>query len=158
MNVSSPIKTVLVPIASPSSSVFYLGGSVEFSNLSFSPDLADPTSPQFRLQSEALSHYVSISIHNGLPAVLSNKAGLAVISLECGRSPETTQGRCSPLALSNAKPARSAAPVVRSYLIVTLLNVNRVLSTAPPSFRPLRGPLKCKASCNWSPARCEAAR
>ncbi|XP_056594957.1 suppressor of tumorigenicity 14 protein homolog [Triplophysa dalaica] len=45
--------------SSPSSSVFYLGGSVEFSNLSFTSDLADPTSPQFRLQSEALSHYFS---------------------------------------------------------------------------------------------------
>lgn len=55
-----------VPIASPSLSVFYLGGSIEFSNLSFSPDLADPSSTQFRLQSQALSHYVSINIHNSL--------------------------------------------------------------------------------------------
>nr|XP_055038671.1 suppressor of tumorigenicity 14 protein isoform X1 [Misgurnus anguillicaudatus] len=45
--------------SSSSSSVFYLGGSVEFSNLSFSPDLADPTSTQFHLQSQALSHYFS---------------------------------------------------------------------------------------------------
>ncbi|XP_048030001.1 suppressor of tumorigenicity 14 protein homolog [Megalobrama amblycephala] len=45
--------------SSPSPSVFYLGGSIEFSNLSFSPDLADPSSTQFRLQSQALSHYFS---------------------------------------------------------------------------------------------------
>ncbi|XP_016359176.1 suppressor of tumorigenicity 14 protein homolog isoform X1 [Sinocyclocheilus anshuiensis] len=45
--------------SSPSLSVFYLGGSIEFSNLSFSPDLADPSSTQFRLQSQALSHYFS---------------------------------------------------------------------------------------------------
>lgn len=148
ISVSSPNITLLVPIASPSSSVFYIGGSVEFSNLSFTPDLADPTSPQFRLQSEALSHYVRINIHSGLSVLLSNKAGVSVISLECGRSLETTQGRCSPLALSNAKSARSAVPVVRSYLIATLLNVNQLLTTALLSLQPLRGPLKCKASCN----------
>ncbi|RXN34658.1 suppressor of tumorigenicity 14 -like protein [Labeo rohita] len=110
--------------SSPLLSVFYLGGSIEFSNLSFSPDLADPSSTQFRLQSQALSHYRPL------------------------------KERCSALALSNAKSARAAGPVVRSSLIVTLLNVKQAL----PSLRPLRGPLKCKASCNRSPARCEAVR
>ncbi|KAM9436744.1 suppressor of tumorigenicity 14 protein homolog isoform 1-T1 [Clarias gariepinus] len=46
-------------VSSPSSTVFFLGGSVEFSNLSFSPELADPSSTQFHLQSQALSHYFS---------------------------------------------------------------------------------------------------
>ncbi|XDV47494.1 hypothetical protein PO909_017108 [Leuciscus waleckii] len=110
--------------SSPSPSVFYLGGSIEFSNLSFSPDLADPSSTQFRLQSQALSHYRPL------------------------------KERCSPLALSDAKSARAAGPVVRSSLIVTLLNVKQAL----PSLRPLRGPLKCKASCNRSSARCEVVR
>lgn len=43
----------------PPSSVFFLGGSVEFPNLSFSSELTDSTSPQFRLQAQALNHYVS---------------------------------------------------------------------------------------------------
>ncbi|XP_071026932.1 suppressor of tumorigenicity 14 protein homolog [Oncorhynchus clarkii lewisi] len=44
---------------SPPPSVFYLGGSVEFPNISFSLDLTDPASPQFRLQAQALSLYFS---------------------------------------------------------------------------------------------------
>lgn len=32
---------------------------MEFPNLSFSSELADSTSPQFRLQAQALNHYVS---------------------------------------------------------------------------------------------------
>lgn len=46
-------------LSSPPSSVFFLGGSVEFPNLSFSLELSDSTSPQFRLQAQALNHYVS---------------------------------------------------------------------------------------------------
>ncbi|CAL8294422.1 unnamed protein product [Lota lota] len=42
--------------ASPSPG-FLIGGSVEFPNLSFSLDLADSASPQFRLQAQTLSHY-----------------------------------------------------------------------------------------------------
>ncbi|XP_046879507.1 suppressor of tumorigenicity 14 protein homolog [Hypomesus transpacificus] len=45
--------------SSPPPSVFYLGGSVEFPNLSFSLDLTDPASPQYHLQTQALSHYFS---------------------------------------------------------------------------------------------------
>lgn len=45
--------------AAPPSSVFFLGGSVEFPNLSFSSELTNSTSPQFRLQTQALNHYVS---------------------------------------------------------------------------------------------------
>lgn len=45
--------------APPPSTVFFLGGSVEFPNLSFSSELADSTSPQFRLQAQALNDYVS---------------------------------------------------------------------------------------------------
>ncbi|XP_053716301.1 suppressor of tumorigenicity 14 protein homolog [Synchiropus splendidus] len=41
------------------SSVFYLGGSVELTNLSFSSELANSSSPQFHLQAQALNHYFS---------------------------------------------------------------------------------------------------
>ena len=51
------------PSASPSPG-FLIGGSVEFPNLSFSLDLADSASPQFHLQAQALSQYVS---RNDLP-------------------------------------------------------------------------------------------
>ncbi|XP_028972182.2 suppressor of tumorigenicity 14 protein homolog [Esox lucius] len=44
---------------SPPPSVFYLGGSVEFTNTSFTLDLADPASPQFRLKAQAASRYLS---------------------------------------------------------------------------------------------------
>lgn len=53
----SHISTSFCP--APPSSVFFLGGSVEFPNLSFSSELTDSTSPQFRLQAQALNHYVS---------------------------------------------------------------------------------------------------
>ncbi|XP_034003479.1 suppressor of tumorigenicity 14 protein homolog [Trematomus bernacchii] len=46
-------------LASPPSSVFFLGGSVEFPNLSFTSELTDSSSPQFRLQAQALNHYFS---------------------------------------------------------------------------------------------------
>ncbi|XP_026217650.1 suppressor of tumorigenicity 14 protein homolog [Anabas testudineus] len=46
-------------LTSPPSSAFYIGGSVEFPNLSFSSELTDPTSPRFRLQARALNHYFS---------------------------------------------------------------------------------------------------
>lgn len=52
----------LASTVSPSSTVFFLGGSVEYSNLSFSPELADPSSAQFQIQSQALNPYVSIHI------------------------------------------------------------------------------------------------
>lgn len=146
---------VPVPAASPSPSVFYLGGSIEFSNLSFSPDLADPSSTQFRLQSQALSHYVSINIHNSFSVPPSTTKPVSPWSLRNAAALQRPlKERCSPLALSDAKSARAAGPVVRSSLIVTLLNVKQAL----PSLRPLRGPLKCKASCNRSSARCEAVR
>ncbi len=144
-----------VPAASPSLSVFYLGGSIEFSNLSFSPDLADPSSTQFRLQSQALSHYVSINIHNSLsvpPSATKPVSSWSLWNVAVLQRP--LKERCSALALSNAKSARAAGPVVRSSFIVTLLNVNQALL----SLRPLHGPLECKASCNRSPARCEVAR
>lgn len=34
------------------------------------------------------------------------------------------------------------------------LDVKQAASGAPPSFRPLRGPLECKAGCNWSLSWC----
>lgn len=45
--------------AAPPSSVFFIGGSVEFPNLSFTSELADSASPQFHLQAQALDNYVS---------------------------------------------------------------------------------------------------
>ncbi|KAJ8413192.1 hypothetical protein AAFF_G00091880 [Aldrovandia affinis] len=44
--------------ASGDDGVFYLGGSVEFTNQSFSMELSDPASPQFHLQVQAVSPYV----------------------------------------------------------------------------------------------------
>lgn len=61
----------------PPCSVFFLGGSVEFPNLSFSSELADFTSPQFRLQAQALNHYVSGT------AILSVTASPLNDTLEC---------------------------------------------------------------------------
>lgn len=61
----------------PPCSVFFLGGSVEFPNLSFSSELADSTSPQFRLQAQALNHYVSGT------AILSVTASPLNDTLEC---------------------------------------------------------------------------
>ncbi|XP_063063576.1 suppressor of tumorigenicity 14 protein homolog [Engraulis encrasicolus] len=52
--------------SSPRSSVFYLGGSVEFPNLTFTPELAEPSSPQYRLQCQALRHYFS-ELYNSTP-------------------------------------------------------------------------------------------
>ncbi|KAM7390504.1 hypothetical protein PAMA_008589 [Pampus argenteus] len=56
---TAAIALTLHYLTSQSSSVFFLGGSVEFSNLSFSSELTDSTSPQFRLQAQALNHYFS---------------------------------------------------------------------------------------------------
>ncbi|XP_064187903.1 suppressor of tumorigenicity 14 protein isoform X1 [Anguilla rostrata] len=53
------ITLILFLFASPPYAVFYLGGSVEFRNQSFAPELTDPTSPRFQLQVEALSPYFS---------------------------------------------------------------------------------------------------
>ncbi|KAM4606089.1 suppressor of tumorigenicity 14 protein homolog [Polymixia lowei] len=57
--VTAAVALTLHFLTSPPTSVFYLGGSVEFANLSFSLDLADSTSTQFRLQAQALNHYFS---------------------------------------------------------------------------------------------------
>lgn len=101
-----------VSTASPSSTVFFLGGSVEFSNLSFSPELADPSSTQFQLRSQDLSPYVSIHtcIHN------SCSVGFDVISLECSEPPESTLHWSMPLAGSDVKSARATPLVVRCAL------------------------------------------
>ncbi|XP_071341324.1 suppressor of tumorigenicity 14 protein homolog [Trachinotus anak] len=56
---TAAIALTLHYLTSPPSSVFFLGGSVEFPNLSFSSELTDSTSPQFRLQAQALDHYFS---------------------------------------------------------------------------------------------------
>ncbi|MED6247317.1 hypothetical protein ATANTOWER_024508 [Ataeniobius toweri] len=56
---TAAITLALNYLTSPPCSVFFLGGSVEFPNLSFSLELTDPTSLQFRLQAQALDHYVN---------------------------------------------------------------------------------------------------
>ncbi|XP_022050813.2 suppressor of tumorigenicity 14 protein homolog isoform X1 [Acanthochromis polyacanthus] len=56
---TAAIALTLHYLTSPPCSVFFLGGSVEFPNLSFSSELTDSTSPQFRLQAQALNHYFS---------------------------------------------------------------------------------------------------
>ncbi|XP_034718683.1 uncharacterized protein LOC117938269 [Etheostoma cragini] len=73
---------------SPPSSVFFLGGSLEFPNLSFSSELTDSTSPQFRLQAQALNHYFSelydsspwssYYLHSGITAFSEGAEGLNV--------------------------------------------------------------------------------
>ncbi|XP_040023748.2 suppressor of tumorigenicity 14 protein homolog [Gasterosteus aculeatus] len=75
-------------LASPPSSVFFLGGSVEFPNLSFSSELTDSTSPQFRLQARALNRYFtelyesspwsSYYLHSGITAFSEGAEGLNV--------------------------------------------------------------------------------
>lgn len=78
--------------AAPPSSVFFLGGSVEFPNLNFSSELMDSTSPQFRLQAQALNHYVSGMVdssidYNPLPVSFTppsqNNTALLLIILFC---------------------------------------------------------------------------
>ena len=54
-------------LPAPPCSVFFLGGSVEFPNLSFSSELTDSSLPQFRLQAQALNHYVSETVSSSLP-------------------------------------------------------------------------------------------
>ncbi|XP_067434480.1 suppressor of tumorigenicity 14 protein homolog isoform X1 [Thunnus thynnus] len=56
---TAAIALTLHYLTSLPSSVFFLGGSVEFSNLNFSSELTDSTSLQFRLQAQALNHYFS---------------------------------------------------------------------------------------------------
>ncbi|XP_029385524.1 uncharacterized protein LOC115061354 [Echeneis naucrates] len=53
----APVLNLYHTSPAPPSSVFFLGGNVEFPNLSFSLELTDSTSPQFRLQAQALNHY-----------------------------------------------------------------------------------------------------
>lgn len=67
MRVSVPDLNSSSPSSSgtaPPSSVFFIGGSVEFPNLSFTSELADSASPQFHLQAQALDNYVSGSVDN----------------------------------------------------------------------------------------------
>ncbi|KAF6727343.1 Suppressor of tumorigenicity 14-like protein [Oryzias melastigma] len=56
---AAAVALTLHHLTPPPRSVFFVGGSVEFPNLSFSSELADSTSPQFGLQVQALKHYFS---------------------------------------------------------------------------------------------------
>lgn len=69
---TAPVSDLYLSSPAPPSSVFFLGGSVEFPNLSFSSELTDPTSPQFRLQAQALNHYVSATVDLSVNAFTVN--------------------------------------------------------------------------------------
>ncbi|XP_072306526.1 uncharacterized protein [Eucyclogobius newberryi] len=83
---------------SPPSSVFFLGGCVEFTNLSFSSELVDSTSARFRLQAQALSHYFSelykstpwstYYLGSGITAFSEGAAGLNVFYWSKFSAPE----------------------------------------------------------------------
>ncbi|MEQ2222984.1 hypothetical protein ILYODFUR_032132 [Ilyodon furcidens] len=85
---TAAITLALNYLTSPACSVFFLGGSVEFPNLSFSLELTDPTSLQFRLQAQALDHYFSKLYestpwssyyqHSGITAFGEGEEGLSV--------------------------------------------------------------------------------
>lgn len=47
-------------LSTPAFSYFYIGGSVEISNLTYTNDLMNPKSHAFILQAEALQNYVSL--------------------------------------------------------------------------------------------------
>lgn len=69
LSLPEPVSHLFFHLPAPPCSVFFLGGSVEFPNLSFSSELTDSTSPQFRLQAQALNHYVSETVSLPLPHV-----------------------------------------------------------------------------------------
>lgn len=50
---------VLYYCSSPALTVFYVGGSVDISNQTYTSDLADPESPTFILQAEAMRNYLA---------------------------------------------------------------------------------------------------
>ncbi|XP_054606889.2 suppressor of tumorigenicity 14 protein homolog isoform X1 [Nothobranchius furzeri] len=85
---TAAIALTLHYLTPPSYSVFLLGGSVEFPNLSFSLELSDSSSPQFRLQVQALNHYFSklyestpwssYYLHSGITAFSEGEEGLSV--------------------------------------------------------------------------------
>ncbi|KAM4544130.1 suppressor of tumorigenicity 14 protein homolog [Fundulus diaphanus] len=85
---TAAITLTLNYLTSPPCSVFFLGGSVEFPNLSFSLELTDPTSLQFRLQAQALDHYFtklyestpwsSYYLRSGITAFSEGEEGLGV--------------------------------------------------------------------------------
>ncbi|XP_037550026.1 suppressor of tumorigenicity 14 protein homolog [Nematolebias whitei] len=85
---TAAIALTLHYLTPPPCSVFFLGGSVEFPNLSFSSELADSTFPQFRLQAQALNHYFSnlyestpwssYYLRSGITAFSEGEEGLSV--------------------------------------------------------------------------------
>lgn len=141
--------------ASPSSTVFFLGGSVEFSNLSFSPELTDPSSTQFHLQSQALGPYVSIHTYCIYQLLCGTRHGL--VGMQRTSREHSTLIRVLGSFKREVGQSCASCGVLRSSPW-PFLDVKQAASGAPPSFRPLCGPLKCKASCNQSSSWCEAAR
>ncbi|XP_076147284.1 suppressor of tumorigenicity 14 protein [Alosa pseudoharengus] len=108
---SAAITLTLYFCASPRPSVFYLGGSVEFPNLTFSPELAEPSSPQFRAQTQTLSHYFSelydstpwksYYMRSGIIAFSEGSDGLNVFYWSKFTAPATVASE-----IQNSKPER----------------------------------------------------
>ncbi|XP_042566190.1 suppressor of tumorigenicity 14 protein homolog [Clupea harengus] len=108
---SAAITLILYFCASPRPSVFYLGGTVEFPNLTFSPELAEPSSPEFRAQSQALSYYfselydstqwMSYYKRSGIIAFSEGSDGLNVFYVSKFSAPATVA-----LEIQNSKPDR----------------------------------------------------
>ncbi|XP_077409825.1 suppressor of tumorigenicity 14 protein isoform X2 [Vanacampus margaritifer] len=67
-------------LTSPPSSVFFLGCSVEFPNLNFSTELADSSSPQFRLQARSFKSYFSELYKSTLWSSYYLRSGIAAFS------------------------------------------------------------------------------
>ncbi|CAL9697990.1 unnamed protein product [Knipowitschia caucasica] len=98
INSSIAIALTLHFCRSSPSSVFFLGGCVEFSNLSFSSELVDSTSSRFGLQAQALSHYFSklyestpwstYYLGSGITAFSEGAAGLNVFYWSKFSAPE----------------------------------------------------------------------
>ncbi|XP_056868687.1 suppressor of tumorigenicity 14 protein [Takifugu flavidus] len=98
-------------ISPPPSTVFFLGGSVEFPNLSFSSELADSTSPQFRLQAQALNDYFAelyesspwscYHLHSGITAFSEGAEGLKAFYWSKFSAPEHVA-----VAMQRSRPAR----------------------------------------------------
>ncbi|KAL4657282.1 suppressor of tumorigenicity 14 protein-like isoform X1 [Arapaima gigas] len=90
---------LLIPrfFVSPPSSEFYLGGSVELTNWSFSLDLMDASSPHFRQQAMAVVRYLSVLygsspwssnyLHSEISAFSEGAGGLRVFYLSKFRAP-----------------------------------------------------------------------
>ncbi|XP_054893854.1 suppressor of tumorigenicity 14 protein homolog [Poeciliopsis prolifica] len=108
---TAAVTLTITYLTSPSCSVFFLGSSVEFPNLTFSLELTDPTSPQFRLQAQALDHYFSklydstpwrsYYLRSGITAFSEGEEGLGVFYWSKFSAPHNVA-----LEIQNSSPER----------------------------------------------------